>query len=253
MTDEKKTRAEEVEGRGAPSLSRRNLLKGVGLTGAALMAAGSGSLSAQTAAGAGNGAGAMASPVRIPIREAFETLTAMESATLDAFASRILPSDENGPGAHEARAVHYIDRALAGPMVASREQYGVGLSSLEDYSMQTKGVSFHLLSESEQDAIIEAMTQNAIPEFAALNGGFFNMVRTHTIDGTFSDPYYGGNRDFIGWDLLGYPGVRVLSTPEEVSQGSALAPSHQSAYDMPTHTKDPVVPGSSTGGAAHGR
>jgi len=246
MSDDKKTRAGEVEARGAQSLSRRNLLKGVGLTGAALMTAGSGSLSAQSASVA-------AGPQRIPVREAFETLTALESATLDAFASRIIPSDENGPGAHEARAVHYIDRALAGPMSDAREQYGVGLSGLEDYSQQAKGMSFHLLPESQQDAIIEAMTESAIPDFSMLNGGFFNMVRTHTIDGTFSDPYYGGNRDFIGWDLLGYPGVRAITTPDEVSQGSALAPSHQSAYDMPTHLKDPVGPSSSsTGGAAHG-
>lgn len=246
MSDDKKTRADEVDASRAHSPSRRNLLKGVGLTGAALMTAGSGSLSAQTA-------GASASAQRIPVREAFETLTALESSTLDAFASRIIPSDENGPGAHEARAVHYIDRALAGAMSSSREQYGAGLSSLEDYSLQVKGMSFHLLPESEQDAIIEAMTENAITGYSMLNAGFFNMVRTHTIDGTFSDPYYGGNRDFIGWDLLGYPGVRAIATSAEVSQGSNLAPSHQSAYDMPTHLKDPVGPGSSsTGGAANG-
>ena len=226
MSDDKKTRADEVEASKAHSLSRRNLLKGVGLTGAALMTAGSGSLSAQAA---------------------------LESATLDAFASRIIPSDENGPGAHEARAVHYIDRALAGAMSSSREQYGAGLSSLEDYSLQEKGMSFHLLPESEQDAIIEAMTENALTGYSVLNAGFFNMVRTHTIDGTFSDPYYGGNRDFIGWDLLGYPGVRAIATPDDVSQGSRLAPSRQSAYDMPTHLKDPVGTGSSsTGGAANG-
>lgn len=250
MSDPKKTRADEVVSREAPSLSRRNLLKGVGLTGAALMTAGSGSLAAQSP---GAGSGAAAGAERIVVREAFETLTALESATLDAFASRIIPSDENGPGAHEARAVHYIDRALAGAMTASREQYGVGLASLEDYSLQTKETSFHLLPDSEQDAIIEAMTRNAITGFPALNAGFFNMVRTHTIDGTFSDPYYGGNRDFIGWDLLGYPGVRIISSPEEVSQGSSLAPSRQSAYDIPVHTKDPVdSDSSSTGGAAHG-
>ena len=246
MSDDKKTRADEVEASKAHSLSRRNLLKGVGLTGAALMTAGSGSLSAQAAA-------APAGPQLIPVREAFETLTALESATLDAFASRIIPSDENGPGAHEARAVHYIDRALAGAMSSSREQYGAGLSSLEDYSLQAKGMSFHLLPESEQDAIIEAMTENALTGYPILNAGFFNMVRTHTIDGTFSDPYYGGNRDFIGWDLLGYPGVRAIATPDDVSQGSRLAPSRQSAYDMPTHLKDPVGTGSSsTGGAANG-
>lgn len=250
MSDRKKTREDEVGAGGAESQSRRNLLKGVAFSGAALVATGSGSLAAQSS---GTGAMAATSSQRIPVREAFETLTALESATLDAFASRIIPSDETGPGAHEARAVHYIDRALASAMSASREQYGVGLAALETYSIQTHGKSFHLLSESDQDAIIEAMTQNAIVGFAPLTNGFFNMVRTHTIDGTFSDPYYGGNRDFIGWDFLGYPGVRAISTPDEVAQGSSLAPSRQSAYDMPNHTKDPVTPGSaSTGGAAHG-
>ncbi len=250
MTDRKKTRADEVGADGAVSSSRRNLLKGVAFSGAALVATGSNPLAAQSGS---NAAMASTTAERIPVREAFETLTALESATLDAFASRIIPSDENGPGAHEARAVHYIDRALAGAMAASREQYGVGLASLETYANQTHGKSFHLLTEAEQDAILEAMTQNAIVGYSALGAGFFNMVRTHTIDGTFSDPYYGGNRDFIGWDLLGYPGVRAISTPDDVRQGSSLAPSRQSAYDMPTHTKDPVTPGSSTaGGAAHG-
>ena len=246
MSDKNKARKDEVDTGPAPSQSRRNLLKGVGLSGAALLTTGSGSLSAQPAA-------TVASPQRIPVREAFETLTALESATLDAFASRILPSDENGPGAHEARAVHYIDRALAGPMSSSREQYGVGLSALENYSIEAKGMSFHLLPEAEQDAIIEAMTDNDIAGYSMLNAGFFFLVRTHTIDGTFSDPYYGGNRDFIGWDLLGYPGVRAVASPEDVSQGSSLTPSRQSAYDMPTHLKDPVATGSSsTGGAANG-
>ncbi len=245
MSNKNKTRKDEVGPGAAPSQSRRNLLKGVGLSGAALLATGSGSLSAQPAP--------VTSAQRIPVREAFETLTALESSTLDAFCSRILPSDENGPGAHEARAVHYIDRALAGPMSSSREQYGIGLSALENYSLESKGMSFHLLPEPEQDAIIEAMVDSPIEGYSMLNGGFFFMVRTHTIDGTFSDPYYGGNRDFIGWDLLGYPGVRAVASPDDVSQGSALAPSRQSAYDMPTHLKDPVGSGSSsTGGAANG-
>jgi hypothetical protein len=41
------------------------------------------------------------------------------------------------------------------------------------------------------------------------NAGFFNLIRTHTIQGTFSDPFYGGNANFVGWDLIGYPGART--------------------------------------------
>ena len=226
------------------ALSRRDLLKGAGLTSAALMAAGSGAVIAQTST-------QLAPPARIPVAEAFETLTAAESAALDAFASRIIPSDDGTPGAHEARAVHFIDRGLTGAMAASREQYAVGLAALDSHAMARGGVAFCDLPAAEQDTIIEAMTRNAIADYPMLNAGFFNTVRTHTIEGTFSDPYYGGNRDFVGWELLGYPGVRIASSTDDVRQGSALAPSRQSAYDMPTYTKDPVT-GTQAGGAAHG-
>lgn len=246
MNNKNKSGAEETGSGPATSLSRRDLLKGVGLTGAALVAGGSGSVIAQSS-------NTPAGPARIPVTEAFETLTAAESAALDAFASRILPSDDGTPGAHEARAVHYIDRGLMSAMAASREQYAAGLAALDAHAMEVGGTTFHMLPTSEQDAIIDAMTRSAIPSQPALNAGFFNTVRTHTIDGTFSDPYYGGNRDFVGWDLIGYPGVRAVSSPAEISQGRALAPSRQSAYDMPPYTKDPVGPASAqTGGASHG-
>lgn len=228
------------------SLSRRNLLKGVGLTGAAIMTTGNGSVIAQSS-------GTQSAPVLIPVREAFETLTAAESAALDAFASRILPSDDGTPGAHEARAVHYIDRGLTSAMAASRDLYAAGLAALDAYAMELGVSSFNMLPATDQDAIIEAMIENAIPSHPALSAGFFNTVRTHTIEGTFSDPYYGGNRNFVGWDLIGYPGVRVVSSPDEISQGRNLAPSRQSAYDMPPYTKDPVdLASSQSGGASNG-
>lgn len=242
---------ERTNGKSADtSLSRRDLLKGISLTGAAIISGSSAVVVAQTQT-----QNASPNPARIHVAEAFETLTAAESAALDAFASRILPSDDGSPGAHEARAVHFIDRGLTGAMAASREQYAVGLAALDNYSMQRGGKAFYQLPAADQDAIIEAMTQNAITDYPMLNTGFFNTVRTHTIEGTFSDPYYGGNRDFLGWDLLGYPGVRIMSSPEEIVQGRDLAPSRQSAYDIPTYTKDPAGPSSTSpqaGGAAHG-
>src|SRR3984893_13222236 len=50
-------------------------------------------------------------PAAVPQLEALETLTAAEADTLEAIVARLIPSDENGPGATEARAAHYIDRA----------------------------------------------------------------------------------------------------------------------------------------------
>ena len=49
---------------------------------------------------------------------------------------------------------------------------------------------------------------------------FFNLVRAHTIQGTFCDPYYGGNANFVGWDLIGYPGRAARGDRRRSAAGS---------------------------------
>ena len=57
------------------------------------------------------------------------------------------------------------------------------------------------------------------------------MLRAHTWQGTFGDPYYGGNRHYIGWNLLGYPGVRTAVTADDQRLGVVPRPLRRSAYD----------------------
>ncbi len=61
----------------------------------------------------------------------------------------------------------------------------------------------------------------------------------HTHQGTFGDPYYGGNANFIGWDLIRYPGVRTMVTAADQKslEGNALKANHKSAYDYTSFTK----------------
>jgi gluconate 2-dehydrogenase gamma chain len=80
---------------------------------------------------------AQARPVAAAPLEALETLTAAEADTLEAIVARLIPSDENGPGAKEARAAHYIDRALSGPLRSSREAYAAGLAAIDAYAQST--------------------------------------------------------------------------------------------------------------------
>src|SRR5438874_2420873 len=67
----------------------------------------------------------------------------------------------------------------------------------------------------------------------------FALVLNHTHQGTFGDPYYGGNANFVGWDLVGYPGVRTMVTSEDQQklQRNELKPNHKSAYDYDGFTK----------------
>jgi gluconate 2-dehydrogenase gamma chain len=151
----------------------------------------------------------------VPIGEALETLTAAEADVLEAIVARLIPADENGPGAAEARAAHYIDRALAGPLASSRAAYALGLAGVDGYAKASKGAPFADLSAEDQDAVLLAMEKNSATGFEPNSSVFFEMVRAHTIQGTFGDPYYGGNANFVGWDLIGYPGIRMAVSEDE--------------------------------------
>jgi gluconate 2-dehydrogenase gamma chain len=172
---------------------------------------------------------------------ALQALTASEADLLDAIVARLIPSDANGPGAREAQAVRYIDRALAGALSSSREAYRVGLAALDRYARASRGRSFLELSPTDQDSVlIDVETGAATGARAGFQGSsaqFFNLVRAHTWQGTFGDPYYGGNANFVGWDLLGYPGVRTYVTPDEQRLNVIVKPNHKSAYDDPMFNK----------------
>ncbi len=150
-----------------------------------------------------------------------QTLAGVELATLAAVCARIIPTDENGPGATEARAAHYIDRALGGWLAPSRDAYTAGLAAIDEAAAKQGGRRFVELAAGDQDAVLTTIQQTP----------FFALVRTHTIQGTFCDPAYGGNANFAGWDLIGYPGVRLAVTVEDQRMASPPKPVRRSAYD----------------------
>jgi len=174
-----------------------------------------------------------------PERPALQTLTPAEADLLDAVVARLIPSDELGPGAKEAGAVHYIDRALGGALASSRQAYTSGLAALDKYSQSSRGDAFARLSPIDQDSVLIDVETGAATGFTGSSAVFFNMVLNHTQQGTFGDPYYGGNANFVGWDLIGYPGVRTMVSAADQKQleAGALKPNHKSAYDYDAFTK----------------
>ena len=214
-------------------LSRRDLLKHVGLAGAAAAVP----VEALAVPAAMPAAVEQQGTTAAPRREPVENLTAAESDLLEAICARIIPTDANGPGAREARAAHYIDRALGGALASSKAAYGAGLAALERYSHSSRGGSFLSLSPRDQDSLLIDVETGSATGFPAGPAAFFAMVRTHTLQGTFGDPYYGGNANFVGWDLLGYPGVRTNVSADDQRLGAELTPNHKSAYDFDMFTK----------------
>jgi hypothetical protein len=135
-------------------------------------------------------------------------LTTAEAAIADAAMSRIFPSDGSTPGAREARTVIYLDRALAGPEIRLQIPYRAGIRRLDAIATARFATGFAACTPAQQDELIGAMAAGNLPEFGDAPGAldFFEMLRAHTIEGLFADPVHGGNRDFIGWKLLGYHG-----------------------------------------------
>jgi len=218
-------------------ITRRELLRRAGLASAA--AAIAPSVAGGHAAAAATDADAVAqAPASAIAREPLEALTAAEADILEAVCARLIPTDDNGPGAREARAAHYIDRALAGFLAPSREAYAAGLTAIDRAAMDAHGMPFVKLAAADQDAVLHSL--EATP--------FFALVRTHTIQGMFCDPFYGGNANFVGWDLIGYPGVRTIVAPDEQRMDVTPKPNHKSAYDYAMFNKASAR----NGGGNHG-
>src|SRR5579862_3359217 len=147
--------------------------------------------------------------VKVPLR----FFTADEARVVAAACERIFPSDASGPGATEAGVVIFIDRQLAGPYGRDKYRYTKGpwVESVPEHGYQGKqtprevyraGIAllgaFDDLTPDRQDATLLSIEKTT----------FFQMLRSHTIEGMFCDPMHGGNAGLVGWQLIGFPGPR---------------------------------------------
>jgi len=139
---------------------------------------------------------------------AFAFFTRDEAAAVEAAMARIFPDDDLGPGALAAGALTYVDRALAGADHDLQGVYRRGIRHLNDAAQDRHGVAFAGCLPGQQDAMIESLERGTLfgPDEVLTASALFAALRAHTIEGMFSDPVHGGNRDFAGWRLLGYPG-----------------------------------------------
>jgi gluconate 2-dehydrogenase gamma chain len=150
-------------------------------------------------------------------------LNAEDLATVGAFTERLWPSGTGMPGAHEAGVANYIDLALSGAYSDLQDFYRRGLTQLDAYCNKTHGKSFVGLDGAKQDEVITALEKGTATGFTWPRAqAFFNTVRVHAIEGMFADPVYGGNKDFAGWRLVGFPGAQPAFTPADLQSREAF-------------------------------
>ncbi len=131
-------------------------------------------------------------------------LSAAEAADVEAVAAQIIPTDDS-PGAREAGVVYFIDRALATFLAQLATDYR---AQLADFQAACRAehpgvVSFASLTSEQQVEYLTRVDQTP----------FFNTTRLLTLLGMFSLPAYGGNRDGLGWKLIGFEDRHVFQPP----------------------------------------
>jgi gluconate 2-dehydrogenase gamma chain len=123
-------------------------------------------------------------------------LTAEQAGVIDALTSRIIPSIDGRPGAREAGVVYFIDKSLATFNRAQKTLYADGVKDLNRRAARKwKGTAgFAALTAPQQDELLHDIEKTR----------FFQTARFDTMVGTFALPTFGGNRDYLGWHMLGF-------------------------------------------------
>jgi gluconate 2-dehydrogenase gamma chain len=165
----------------------------------------------------------------------FTFLNPLMVDVVGAAAERIIPKDGNGPGATDAGVIYFIDRQLSseygmtgkryavGPFAVGiptqgdqlgstmRERYRFGVDGMQAYSQQQYQQDFASLSPDRQDQVLRDMEAGTATGFVGITAQtFFQLLVAHVRAGFFADPIYGGNRDMVGWKLIGFPGAQMV-------------------------------------------
>lgn len=131
-------------------------------------------------------------------------LSAAEATDIEAVAAQIIPTDDS-PGAREAGVVYFIDRALATFLSQLAADYRAQLAAFQAAYRERHptAASFAALTSEQQVEYLKGVDQTP----------FFNTTRLLTLLGMFSLPAYGGNRDGVGWKLLGFEDAHAFHPP----------------------------------------
>jgi len=170
-------------------------------------------------------------PAPVAAPETFQILTASEAAFVAAAADCMIPADELSPSGSACGVVTFVDRQLAGAFGAGSrfyrsgpfqpaapgqgyqlpltplEFFRAGIAAADAWCKSALGKSFDRLAPADRDAALTAWEQGKA-EFSGVPARlFFTALLQIVMEGFFSDPIYGGNRDKASWRMIGYPGL----------------------------------------------
>jgi len=155
------------------------------------------------------------------------------------------PPEANQPGQYQVVYVKKdeLERYGYQSNQRPREIYRLGVASVDRYAKEKFQKKFVDLSEDQQDQIVGDLAEGKATGFDHPSAkDFFKRLRDDTINGMFSDPAYGGNRDMVGWKLIGYPGAQRAYTPHDLKTEQAPRPPQSLAMMHHFHPGEPSNP-----------
>jgi len=219
------------------NLDRRDFLKGAVVGGAAAATTGAAlpqdALAQQPAAAA---AAAAAPAAAAPAPAGYAFLNLEEAAFVEALVDHMVPADELTPKGTDLGLAVYIDRALAGAWgkgerlymqgpwklgtpnqgyqlpLTPAQLYRAGIQATNAHCRKTYGKTFDRLDEAQREELLLALSSGKVTFDSGLPARvFWATVYQTVMEGMFSDPIYGGNRDKAGWRMIGFPGVIAVN------------------------------------------
>jgi gluconate 2-dehydrogenase gamma chain len=210
-------------------LTRRFMLKATGAIGASLVSAGSYVAAATPQESGASSSGAIRAGSNAQLTT-YLFLNSDESSFVEAAVARLIPEDDQWPGALKAGVPNYIDKQLAGAWGVGERLYRSGpwqpgtpsqgyqlpftpaelfRTSIDaiNKALAQAATPFTTMSSEQQDAYLTGLESGGKDLGGVPSNVFFDHLWECTIEGFFSDPVYGGNRDMVAWRMIGFPGA----------------------------------------------
>jgi gluconate 2-dehydrogenase gamma chain len=242
-------------------LGRRAFLTGAGIGAAAAASASVSALTVTTAEAQMVLPQPAAQPAvaQPPEPAGYTYLKPNEAAFVEALVDHMIPKDELTGSGTDIGIATYVDRALAGSWgkgdrlymqgpwergtpnqgyqlpLTPAELYRAGIAGSDAYCRKTFGKTFARCTAEQKEAFLKDLSAGKITLAGALPGrAFFNVLYQNVMEGLFADPIYGGNKDKVGWKMIGFPGVLAnnAENARRYGEGKKLAAEPVSIADM---------------------
>ncbi|MBD8026141.1 gluconate 2-dehydrogenase subunit 3 family protein [Ureibacillus sp. Re31] len=167
--------------------------------------------------------------------QALMFFTPEQYSTIEAATEQIFPETEIGPGAKSLLVAYFIDHQLAGAWGLNSKEYTqgpfspeasplfgyqthlnrqqiftLGINLLNDEAKKRFDNTFYSITAEQQVEILKAVEADEVTMKAAIKPSFFfKLLRGATLEGAYSDPLYGGNKDMAGWKMKNFPGHQM--------------------------------------------